>query len=49
MHVRVRARVCCELVRACVCDRVCDRVRMYARVCVCVCVAVRVCLLAPVR
>ena len=28
--------MCCDLMRACVCDRVCDRVRMYARVCVCV-------------
>jgi hypothetical protein len=46
---RVRARVCCVLVRACVCViacvTVCDRVRARARVCVyvcpCVCVDLR--------
>ena len=37
--VRVYAVTLCE--RVCVCDRVCDRVRMYA--CVCVCLSPCVC------
>jgi hypothetical protein len=35
MCVIVCARVLCDLVRACVCDRVCNLVRMYAHACEC--------------